>query len=376
MTEPQVAPAPPVPQERFAFIHILRGVAAIIVVWSHLSGFWLLTNGKVSFLQDLWYQFVARPFHVFQNGGHLGVILFFLISGYIITHTSLRETVRTFTIRRVLRIFPPLIVATIVAFLLWLVARASGTDLIGINGGSVWHWLSGGVLLDGFSPEGRVIDVTWTLVVEILFYAITLALLVLSRSRAVLATWIMIGAWAALWVLSLNFGGSIGANTAPTLYLGFLVLGRIIYLWQRGSFGHLDGAIAASLVAVLYLVFAETAEPGFLLAPGGWVGLEPVVTYAYALIIFLAFLRLAPKRAVQPFAFLGDISYSLYLLHLPVGITVLNLLDLAGVPETVNTVIAIVVSVAVSWVSYRFVERPTQSLARRLTRKRGVQPSS
>lgn len=367
--------APPVPptQERFAFIHILRGVAAMLVVWSHLSGFWLLSNGKVSALQDIWYQLIARPFHVFQNGGHLGVVLFFLISGYIITHTSLRETARTFAVRRVLRIFPPLIVATVIAGLLLLVAQATGTNLLGINGGGPWHWISGGFLLDGFFAEGRVIDVTWTLVVEILFYALTLALLVLSRARPVLGTWIMTGAWAALWVISLNIGGALGQNTGPALYVGFLILGRVIYLWQRGFFRPLDGALAASSIVVLYLVFAETADPGFLLAPGGWVGLEPIVTYAYALIIFLGFLALAPKRAVQPFAFLGDISYSLYLLHLPVGITVLNLLDLVGVPETVNTIVAIAVSVGVSWLSYRFVERPTQSLARRLTRKRGVQ---
>lgn len=77
-------------RERFAFIHGLRGIAALLVVWSHLSGFWLLEHGKTSALQDLWYQFVARPFTLYQNGGHLGVVLFFLISGYIITHASAR----------------------------------------------------------------------------------------------------------------------------------------------------------------------------------------------------------------------------------------------------------------------------------------------
>jgi peptidoglycan/LPS O-acetylase OafA/YrhL len=361
------------PYERFAFIHGLRGVASLLVVWSHLSGFWLLSNARTSAAQDAWYQFIVRPFHLFQNGGHLGVVLFFLISGFIITHTSLRETRRSFAIRRSLRIFPPLAFATIVAGLLLLLANATGTELLGINAGPFWHWLAGSVLVDGFLPGGRAIDVTWTLVVEILFYTLTFAFIGLSRSRPVLATWIMIGVWAVLSVLSVSVGFVQGStNQWTAVYVAFLLFGRAAYLWKRGFMRPLDAVLAGAVVIALYGMFVETLSPGFLMAPGGWIGLEPAVTYAYAVIIFLLLMQLAPRRTIQPFTLLGDVSYSLYLLHLPVGVTVLNLLDRIGVPETVNSIVAVLVSVLVSWGAYLIIERPSQRIARRLTRRRPV----
>lgn len=357
--------------ERFAFIHALRGLAALLVVWSHLSGFWLFSTGKVSAIQNVWQQWVVEPFHVFQNGGHLGVVLFFLISGYIITHTSLREDRVSFAIKRVLRIFPALILASMVSFALLKFAQSNGTTLFGVNDGSIWHWLASGVLFDGFLPGGRALDVTWTLIVEIAFYAITFALLGVSRVRPLLSVWIMMGVWVVCSVLSLEVGFLKGsANGVVLIYLGFLILGRIIYFWQRKLVSAGDAILSGSLTALLFLIFIETSEPGFLLAPGGWKGAEPIVSYAFAMIIFVAMMRLAPKKLVWPFGMLGDVSYSLYLLHLPVGITVLNLLARFGVPETLNTLIAIVVSIAVSWVAYRVVELPTQRLARRLVASR------
>jgi peptidoglycan/LPS O-acetylase OafA/YrhL len=353
--------------ERFAFIHLLRGLAAMLVVWSHLSGFWLLTTGKTSALQNMWQQWIAAPFHVFQNGGHLGVVLFFLISGYIITHTSLRENRRSFAIKRVLRIWPPLIFATVVAGLFLLLAMSTGTGLLGVHGGSVWHWLAGSVLLDGFLHSGFVLDVTWTLIIEVIFYAITFALLGVSRSNPLKSVWIMVGVWVGLTLVSFNIGLiSTTPNKVASMYVGFLVLGRVLYFWDRKIIAGFDAIVVGGLSALLYLLFAELSDPGFLLAPGGWVGYEPLVSYAFALVIFVGMMRLAPKKVAQPFRMLGDISYSLYLLHLPVGITVLNLLAQLNVPESVNSVIAILVSVGVSWGAYRLVEVPSQRLARRL----------
>lgn len=353
--------------ERFMFVHLLRGVAALLVVWSHLSGFWLLENGRSSALQDLWYQAVARPFHVFQNGGHLGVVLFFLISGYIITHTSLRESRREFAIKRTLRIFPPLVVATGIAALMLLVASATGTILNGTNSGTAPTWVASLFLLDGFVSDSRILDVTWTLVVELLFYTLTLAAMGFTRRSPVAATWIMTGIWFVVFVASTTLPiVSSTINSSLPVYLGFLLAGRAIYLWHSGRSGSLVAVVLTATHMVVYMVFIETLSPGFLLAPGGWVGLEPLVTYAYAFLIFIGCLLWAPSRLWAPFRLLGDISYSLYLLHLPVGITVLNLLDLLGVPESINTVISITVSLLVAYGMYRLVEVPSQRFARRM----------
>ncbi len=364
---PPAAGGAPAQRERFEFLHALRGIAAMLVVWSHLSGFWLLENGKTSMLQDAWYGWIVRPFHLFQNGGHLGVVLFFLISGFVITHTSLRETHREFAVKRLMRIFPPLIAAIAVSWLLLRLAEVTGDRIPGVNDAGPLRWLASLFLLDGFVPGVRILDVTWTLVIEMIFYAITFALLGWSRRRPLLATWLMVAVWVTLTMVAFNVP-ALGAiqNGGLVVYTGFLILGRVIYLWRQGIVAPLDGAILAATAAVFTGLFLEVTSPGFLLTPGGWGGVEPLVSYLYALLIFLGAMRLNPSRTVQPFRLLGDISYSLYLLHLPVGITVLNLLDGLGAPESVSTVVAILTAIVVSWAAYRLVERPTQRLARRM----------
>lgn len=75
-------------KEFFQFISLLRGFAALLVVWSHLVGWWLNANKLESPYQYYWENTIVKPFHLYQNGGHLGVVLFFLISGYIIMANS------------------------------------------------------------------------------------------------------------------------------------------------------------------------------------------------------------------------------------------------------------------------------------------------
>lgn len=355
------------PGERFAFIHGLRGLAALLVVWSHLSGFWLLENGKTSELQNAWYEWIVAPFNIFQNGGHLGVILFFLISGYLITHTSLRESRWSFVIKRTLRIFPPVMFATCVTWLFLQLAEATGTNLLGVSGGSALHWFASLFLLDGFTPGARALDVTWTLVIELIFYTLTFILLGASRKNELRATWTMTGLWVVVVLVSFaNPYLHSTANGGLAPFVAFLILGRVIYLWQQKRITPASAATLGVLVATLYGTFLEANSPGFLLAPGGWTGAAPLVSYIYALVIFLGMMQLQPKTVVQPFKMLGDISYSLYLLHIPIGITVLNLLDKWGVATWANTLIAIAVSIAASYVAYRLVEKPSQQLARKI----------
>ena len=354
--------------ERYVFVHGLRGIAALIVVWSHLSGFWLMETARTSVLQDAWSRWVVRPFHVFQNGGHLGVVLFFLISGFIITHSSLREDRQAFLVKRSFRIFPPLCFALAVCAVMLAVATRTGTVLHGVRDPGATSWALGAFVLDGFVPEGRVLEVTWTLVIELVFYTMTFALIPLSRTAPLRATWIMTGAWAVLTVLFMEIPAlATTANAFTPVYVGFLLVGRLTYLAHRGLARRSEALVLGVLVLAAYATFQETLQPGFLLTPGGWSGVEPALTYVYALVAFFALMLAAPRHLVAPLRFLGDVSYSLYLLHIPVGITVLNLL---AAPDSISTVVAIAASLAASALAYRLVEVPAQNAGRALLRRR------
>lgn len=357
--------------EQIAFVHILRGVAALLVVWAHLSGYWLSTVGRTDGAQTIWYEWVVRPFHLYQNGGHLGVILFFLISGYIITHTSLREDRRSFAVKRVLRIFPALIAALLLSWLVITVATAVGLHPIGLHAGPWWRWVEAAFLLDGFTAPTLMLDVTWTLVVELIFYVLVFAFLGRQRRRPLATTAFMAAIWFAASIVFLNIGHlSQSANGWTMFWVGFLLVGRIIYLVQRRLASALDGAILGSSILIGFALLAEAAEPGHLLSPGGYTGYEPMVTYLIAILLFVGLLRIAPKRAIQPFRFFGDISYSLYLVHLPFGLLLISIFDPLGLPESLTSLLAIVGSIALAAGFWLAIERPSQRLARRILKAR------
>jgi len=101
----------------FPFIHILRGIAPLMVVWAHLV-WWLIYNQIDWPLYQWMYWTIIKPLHIFQNFGHLGVAIFFLISGFIISASLSREKRLEFLIKRLCRLGPALIFATLVVYLI------------------------------------------------------------------------------------------------------------------------------------------------------------------------------------------------------------------------------------------------------------------
>lgn len=356
---------------QISFIHVLRGVAALLVVWAHLSAYWLFTVGETSAIQDLWRTAVAEPLHVHQDGGYLGVVLFFLISGYIVTHASLSETRTSFVTKRVLRIFPPLALALAVLWSLMHLMPALGVPLPVFPGGTPSRWVQSLLLVDFLTPGSRVLSVTWTLASEMLFYAMVLAAIAVQRTRPLASTVAMAVAWAlACWlVVESAFGLPPTREAAGILMLvGVLLVGRCIYLVHARLTAPAAGIGLAAVVGVLVAVFQEVYSPGFLLGRAGTSG-EPVYAYVAALGVFVGMLWWSPSRAARPFARLGDISYSLYLLHMPVGFATLGVLHRLDVPNSAATLLAIAASLGAALVSYRLVERPSQRAARALLRR-------
>ncbi len=353
-------------------VHMLRGVAAVLVVWAHLSAYWLFTIGETSWIQDTWREVAAEPLHIYQDGGFLGVVLFFLISGYIVTHASLSENRIGYLTKRVLRIFPPLAFALAVLWTVMRVMPAVGVPLPVFQGGSADRWLQSLLLLDFFTTGPRVLSVTWTLAVELIFYAMVFAVIGLQRSRPLASTAGMVVAWVvACWFFT---GPALEGRVTPeaegvVVLVGVLLVGRCIYLVHSGLADPWASAALGVAAALLVGVFEERYSPGFLLEKAGTSG-EPVISFALALVLFVGMLWWAPSRAAQPFAWFGDISYSLYLLHLPVGFAALGVLHRLEIPNSLATLIAMGAALLAATAAYHLVEKPSQRLARQLLARR------
>lgn len=142
--------------QKLLFLEYLRVVAFLSVFAGHLFPIELnaiqdVANSNFAFL--LQSDFLWR-------GGAFGVVLFFLISGFVITLAAMRESVKVFVARRFFRIFP-LFALTVLVFSIVSPGTSIKTTLLQLT-----------LLGDFFGAPNALLGVDWTLRIEILFYAV------------------------------------------------------------------------------------------------------------------------------------------------------------------------------------------------------------
>ncbi len=323
------------------------------------------------------------------TGGFVGVDVFFVLSGFLITGILLRERERTghidlvaFYARRARRILPAAIVV-LVAILAASWFLLAPLDLPRVAGDAVAAALSVGNIRfaasarDYFGADAVPSPILhyWSLGVEEQFYFVWPALLILAtRSRrprvaaGVVLGVLVVVSYLAAWLLT-GLASNWAFYSLPTraweLGLGGLLAATAVGherlpSWIAVPLGWLG---LAAILAALVLILPSTPYPGV-------AALLPALGSAAVILSGQRRGSVATLLALRPLRFLGLISYSLYLVHWP--ILVLPAADLSVgelLPLGMRVGLA-VAAVAVGWVSYRFVERPIHRGRRFATRPR------
>ncbi len=326
----------------------------------------------VAVVPVVFYHFGVRPF----SGGFVGVDVFFVISGFLITGLIYAElgggsfSILRFYERRIRRIFPALFamiaaaiaVGLLVLFpheLMRLAQSAAATTVFGSN---FDFWRQAGYFDVGANLKPLLH--TWSLAVEEQFYVLFPALLYVnhSRRRAVL-----LGLVAVLGVISFVASlWAIGRSPTAAFYLTpfrtwELMLGAVLALgaFPAPKTRWLGEAVSlAGLGAIGWAVFSFTVATPF---PGA-NALFPCAGAA-ALIYAGSGENTWTRRllASPPLVGIGLISYSLYLWHWPIHVFADYV---AGGPAgAAETVLLIALSFALGFLSWRYVERPFRGSA-------------
>jgi peptidoglycan/LPS O-acetylase OafA/YrhL len=162
--------------------------------------------------------------------------------------------------------------------------------------------------------------------------------------------------------LALNHFSSTRHLDAFTVYGWLLLLGRAFYLTHHQLVSPRVGLALSAVITVVGVAVYQHCLPELLDMAGG-----PANSYLLGALIFLAFMYAAPRRIPWPVRKLSDISYSLYLLHIPVGMLVIDLVIHAGGSFSWAFSLGVVASLLAATLSHHAIEKPALRAGRQLT---------
>jgi len=324
----------------------LRAIAVLSVIFHHLSP---------SFLP----------------GGYIGVDIFFVISGFLITSHIVKElgegvfTLRSFYRRRINRIIPALFVVLLASMVIGVVllspadlsmlAKSAFSAMLGVS--NIFIWQHYGNYFSGNTQEAPLLH-TWSLGVEEQFYIIWPLLVALllkyghGKAMAILTT-LMLGA-----VLLSEFGVGYAASASyyllPTRFFELMAGGLVANVVLK-KLAHTLAASRWCYMAGMTLIAGSLIWLNKSSPFPGYNAIWPCL--GAALLIFAgSHPGFNSRMLMNPvMVFVGLISYSLYLWHWPI-ISYLNYLHIE-IGMGVGVAIFIT-SLLMAWLSWKYIEVP------------------
>lgn len=318
--------------EKLEFAHILRGIAALIVVlFAHLGGVFFTLHSAVDTLicassRTILYE---HPFNIVSfiglNAGHLGVSLFFLISGFVIPFSLLHYSKVQFLLARFFRIWPTYFIGLMIGL---LSLKFSNYFYNTSWNYSLEHIFYQMILIRDLMWMPSIDGVSWTLEIEIKFYIISsLFLFVIYRKMRVKLFLMAIFLMALLTLLLGIYFNDINTRIYQIVYVLQMDIIYILYMFIGVifNFHHREGISTKVLIfsiLIIFVLFLIVWKNSFFVISS----FDGTINYGISLIIFSIFYFYRYKiNKNKIFDVLGNISYPLYVIHPLVGYTTMRI---------------------------------------------------
>ena len=310
---------------------LLRGIAVLMVCFCHFGN--ALSNG---------HRF-ANLFEAFHNYGNYGVHVFFVISGFIIPFSLFKgkygvNDYHRFLYKRFLRLHPPYLAALVLTLVIMYFSYKIRHIPFPENATSVLQ-----SLIYLHTPGDN--PVFWTLLVEAQYYLFIGIFYLLLMKNSKIAYFIVM---PILLILS----KSINQYFSLQLYFVFFFIGNVGYMIYTKNGSRKMNFIALICLLIFTACFYEI--PAFISS-----------------LFTISFILLINMPVNKAFKFVGTISYSVYLIHFPIGTKLINLIK-----PRINLsyswllfTITLVVTLIISWVFYKTFEVFSENLSKNVKYK-------
>jgi len=362
----------------------IRGVAALIVVlfhcwntlpWKQCS---LLSDGPVGACSlGLWtLAFKLTPLRII-TAGPASVGVFFILSGLVLAFPFVngrRESYSAFLVKRFFRLYPPFAVAILLSALLREVVQPQMIDHLSDWFNRSWDEpvtgavIAGHLAMLGLDRYQQLDNVMWSLVHEVrlsvVFPLLAIATIRAPRAAVITAVLLLCGLSVAPAVGFIRNGLATGDVTWPFATLLSTARYMIYFVGGIVLAQHFDALVAANRSArrltrgCLWVVASV-----LLLSKFGSLGdLAWAAGAALMIISCLGSARASRLLLTVPAQWLGKVSYSLYLVHVPMLLTIIHLLQGSRV-QLVAIFFVPAISLIAAQLFFVCVERPSHRLA-------------
>jgi peptidoglycan/LPS O-acetylase OafA/YrhL len=320
-------------EKRNHFIDLLRIIAASWVALFHF-------NEPIAYINN-WYRDFCKL-------GFIGVPIFFVVSGYcILIALHHNSNPYNFAIRRFFRIFPPYWFSVILVIIIIVGEKLiTGTNSVPFPK-QISDMLATVVLLT--SPVTHVPTINWvywTLPYEVMFYV---AIFLIALFKQAYFTIILI----IITLLTLFLPQTVNGFLSFFKYWPMFMLGVGVYNLNFNS--HKKLSLVLLIITIISLIF-------------GGIGVSYIITS----VITAGLIYWNNRRPMQQniLSKYGDISYSLYLIHVPVGIYVLGFLKLKFQTNIIENIVCdlvvLFVCAGLSMLMFKYVEMPAIKYGKQL----------
>lgn len=364
----------------------LRGIAAMVVVIFHcLLSFVVLYEANYNrFANDMIKYFTITPLHTIWAGRE-AVLLFFVLSGFVLSIPFYKGKVGSYgsyIIRRFFRIYMPYIIIMMASVLL-VFLFATYKDIQGLSLVYANRWAHSVSLDDIISyilminyDTANVNGVVWTLFHEMrISLLFPLFLLIIMKFNLIKALLLSLGLngifYLALGLLSASLNDDIFSPIIQSFqwsiyYCTFFIFGAILSKYRSQLF-----EFKASHTFTKMMLLAAS----LVLINSRWIVIEyqvkdeRIADFISVLGILLLFVVVLTSNKVEqlltkrPLLWLGKISFSLYLVHIPVMMMVTIFLGNI-IPIALAFTLVPLLSVVVAHFTYKYIEVPANNLGK------------